>query len=149
MKQRYMQIKGSGSVLLNHKAVALLNAFYTRVKDLPNCREIVGYKTLSSMMEQWREKHMGVCEFCEKEMPLPGRVGKRKRFCSDNCRATAYRLRKKAENDPSLSFEDLKKKHLERPKFQGTVRERSFNRTLKELERLTEEDKDRLRRNLL
>jgi predicted RNA-binding protein with RPS1 domain len=149
MKQRYMQIKGSGAILLSLQTVEILLAFYDRVKDMPNCKEIDGYKTLSSIMEKWREKHMGVCEFCEKEMPLPGKVGKRKRFCSDNCRATAYRLIKKAENDPSLSFEDLKKKHLERPKFQGTVRERSFNRTLKELERLSEEDKDRLRRNLL
>ncbi len=146
MKQRYMQIKGSGAILLSLQTVEILLAFYDRVKDMPNCKEIDGYKTLSSIMEKWREKHMGVCEFCEKEMPL--RSGG-KRFCSDNCRATAYRLRKKAENDPSLSFEDLKKKHLERPKFQETVRERSFNRTLKELERLTEEDKDRLRRNLL
>jgi hypothetical protein len=149
MKQRYMQIKGSGAILLSLQTVEILLAFYDRVKDMPNCKEIDGYKTLSSIMEKWREKHMGVCEFCEKEMPLPGKVGKRKRFCSDNCRATANRLIKKAENDPSLSFEDLKKKHLERPKFQGTVRERSFNRTLKELERLSEEDKDRLRRNLL
>jgi len=139
MKQRYMQIKGSGSVLLNHKAVALLNAFYTRVKDLPNCREIVGYKTLSSMMEQWREKHMGVCEFCEKDMPLTGPARKRKRVCSNTCRSAARRIRIEVEADPSLSFEKLKKKYFEAV----------YARALKELERLTEEDKDRLRRNLL
>ena len=143
MKQRYVQIKRSGAILLNHKAVTLLNTFYTGVKDIPNCNEIDGYETLSSIMEEWREKHIGICEFCEKEMPI-SKVRRpsdkqRKRVCSNTCRSAARRIRIEAETDPSLSFEKLKKEYFEAV----------YARALKELEKLTKEDKDQLRRNLL
>jgi len=47
-----------------------------------------------------------LCSYCSHEIPTrsPGRPGRPRRFCSDNCRKAAYRARQRRPLEPALAF---------------------------------------------